>query len=254
MVSKKLTGIPVSPGIIIGRVFLYSHSAYKIPLYSLSEDAIEKEVERFEESVKKSRNEIMNIRSKIEKELDETHASIFDSHLSMLEDPILIGNTTERIRKEKKNAEYIFNENLEKIIKVFQNINDKYIQDRDSDIRDIGNRVLDNLATNKYSRISPLAMLKEKVIVVAHDLAPSDTANMIEEKVIGFVTDIGSQTSHTAIMAKALEIPAVVGLNDITDYVETGDLLIVDGIRGVVYVNPRKEIIDRYKKEKENTK
>lgn len=251
MTSRKLVGIAASPGIVFGKAFLFSTSSYKIPVYSLALSEIEKEVQRFEVAVEKSKEQIKTIRDKIEKELDEVHSSIFDSHILMLDDPLLYHKTIERIRKERKNAESVFNDNLEKIIRVFRSIQDEYLRDRDSDIKDIGNRVLDNLAKDSYCRISPLTTLQEEVIVVARDLAPSDTANMSKEKVIGFVTDIGSQTSHTAIMSKALEIPAVVGLDFITEHVNTGDLLIVDGIRGVVYVNPRKEIIEKYTKEKE---
>ncbi|MCX7918893.1 MAG: phosphoenolpyruvate--protein phosphotransferase [bacterium] len=238
-----LTGIGVSPGVAIGKVFLLDSDRYFVPERKLSESEIADEISRFRQAVEQTKQQLMDLKTKVEKEIGATAAEIFATHLMLLEDPSLIQQTIERIRQDKTNAEYLFTQVLQKMIAVFAKMEDEYLRERATDLRDVGRRVISNLLGKERET---LAKLEEEVIVVAYDLAPSDTASMVKEKVIGFATDTGSRTSHTAIMARALEIPAVVGLGNITASVKSGDTLIVDGSHGVVIVNPDPATLAEY--------
>jgi phosphotransferase system enzyme I (PtsI) len=241
-----MKGIPAAPGLVIGKAFCLGSEEMEVEKRNVSAAQIPKEITRLEEALIKTRREILDIQKKIAKEMGTRHAQIFNAHLLVLEDRTLIEEIISRLKKEKICIEYIFLQVLKKYIKTFSNIDDIYLRERLSDIRDVGKRVLRNLRGIRHEILSNL---KEKLIIVAYDLSPSDTASMHKEKVIGFITDIGGKTSHTAIMAKALEIPAVVGLEEATSRVKTGDTLIVDGTSGSVIVNPRKATLDRYKEQ-----
>ncbi len=241
---KTIKGIAASPGIAIGKVRLIDSEEIAIPKTSIRESAIPKEITRFQEALTKTRAEILAIRDKISKEIGQEHGDIFNAHLMVIEDRALIEEVMERIKKEKLTSEYVFSHVLKRYSQSFSKIDDEYLRERVSDINDVGRRILRNLVgVNKTS----LSDLSEKMIIVAYDLAPSDTAVMHRKNVIGFATDIGGRTSHTAIMAKSLEIPAVVGLEMITGQVKEGDVLIVDGIEGVVIVNPTSTELQKYK-------
>jgi len=233
--NMMLKGIPASPGIIIGKAFLLDSEEFTIPKRIISDDQIAGEIARFEEALIQTRADILNIQKKIAKEMDSKHAEIFSAHLLVLEDRMLIEEVISRIKKEKFAVEYIFLDVLKNYAKVFSEIKDQYLKERIADVEDVGKRVLRNLIG---MRKETLLELKEKVIVVAYDLSPSDTASMHKKNVLGFITDIGGRTSHTAIMAKSLEIPAVVGLEDVTKRSKSGDLLIIDGTNGIVIINP----------------
>ena len=238
-----LKGIPASPGIAIGKAFLFDTSQLIVNEKDIKQDAIPSEITRFEEALIKTRSEILAIQKKISKEMGTQHAEIFNAHLLVLEDRMLIEEVIEGLKKERKCVEYIFSKVIEKYIKVFSKMNDEYLKERTSDIEDVGKRILKNLIGAQEKTLSDL---KEEVIVVAYDLSPSDTANMHKKNVKGFVTDIGGRTSHTAIMAKSLEIPAVVGLENVTARVKAGDILIVDGTDGIVLINPDKTVLKKY--------
>ncbi|MEK6732957.1 MAG: phosphoenolpyruvate--protein phosphotransferase [Candidatus Omnitrophota bacterium] len=238
-----LKGIPASPGIAIGKAFLFDTSQLIVNEKDIKQDAIPSEITRFEEALIKTRSEILAIQKKISKEMGTQHAEIFNAHLLVLEDRMLIEEVIEGLKKERKCVEYIFSKVIEKYIKVFSKMNDEYLKERTSDIEDVGKRILKNLIGAQEKTLSDL---KEEVIVVAYDLSPSDTANMHKKNVKGFVTDIGGRTSHTAIMAKSLEIPAVVGLENVTARVKAGDMLIVDGADGIVLINPDKTVLKKY--------
>lgn len=165
---------------------------------------------------------------------------------------MLIEDVISRLKKERLNVAYIFSEVLKKYINVFSRIEDEYLKERTADINDVGKRILRHLLGKKGK--ASLSELKEKVIVVAHDLSPSDTAAMHKQNVAGFVTDIGGKTSHTAIMAKSLEIPAVVGTAEATVKINSGDTLIVDGNNGLVILGPDEETLQSYRQEKEKIK
>ena len=231
---KVLTGIAASPGIVIGKAFVLDSEEISIPQKTIRESAIPKEITRLQDALTMTRAEIMGIRDKISHEIGQEHGDIFNAHLMVLEDRVIIEEVMERIKKEKFSAEYIFSQVLKKYIQSFLKIDDEYLRERVSDISDVGRRVIRHLVGDQRSSLGDI---KEKVIVVSYDLSPSDTAVM-NRNVIGFVTDIGGRTSHTAIMAKSLEIPAVVGLEKATHIIKTGDVLILDGMHGTVMVNP----------------
>jgi len=243
-----LKGIPAAPGLIVGKAFCLGSEDMQVQKRAISESQVPKEVTRFKEALIKTRAEILDIQKKISREMGVRHAQIFNAHLLVLEDRTLIEGVITRLKKERFCIEYIFLEVLKKYIKTFSHIDDPYLRERLSDIEDVGKRILRNL---RGIRRDILTNLKEKLIIVAYDLSPSDTASMHKEKVIGFITDIGGKTSHTAIMAKALEIPAVVGLEEATAKIETGDNIIVDGTRGEVLVNPDRATLDKYKLQSE---
>lgn len=241
-----LKGIPAAPGLVIGKAFVLGGEDMDVPKRSIHETQIPKEIARFEEALIKTRSEILDIQKKISKEMGVRHAQIFNAHLLVLEDRTLIEGVISRLKKEKLCIEYIFLQVLKKYIRTFSHIDDPYLRERLSDIEDVGKRILRNLRGIRYEILSGL---KEKLIIVAYDLSPSDTASMHKEKVIGFITDIGGKTSHTAIMAKALEIPAIVGLEEATVRIRTGDTIIADGTRGEVIINPDKAILNKYKQQ-----
>jgi len=186
------------------------------------------------------------LQKRIATDMGQEQAQIFDAHLLVLEDRMLIEEVISRLKKELVNVAYIFSEVLKKYIDVFSKIEDEYLKERTADINDVGKRILRNLLGKERKGLEDL---KEKVVVVAHDLSPSDTAAMHRQNVCAFVTDIGGKTSHTAIMAKSLEIPAVVGVEDITSKIKTDDILIVDGSMGIVIVNPDEETLGVYRQE-----
>ena len=238
-----LKGIPASPGIAVGRAHLFDTRQVIVPVRPIKEADVPGEIARFEDALIKTRLEILDIQKKITKEMGSHHAEIFNAHLLVLEDRMLIEEVIEHLKKERKCVEYVFSKVLDKYITVFSKMNDEYLKERISDIDDVGKRVLKNLVGAKERSLSEL---KEKVIVVAYDLAPSDTATMHKKHVMGFVTDIGGRTSHTAIMAKSLEIPAVVGLEKATAKIKAGDEIIVDGTNGIIIINPNKEALKKY--------
>lgn len=247
---ERLTGIPVSGGIVMGKAFIFHTEKLAVPRYSIPEPRIALEIAKFERALADTTEEILKIRDEISKHLDEEHTHILDAHLLVLEDVLLIEETMQGIEKKRLNAEYVFMEVLEKLIGKFHEMEDEYLKERASDIRDIGRRVLKNLMGKKAAR--SLTELQEEVVVVSYDLSPSDTAQMKRGKVRGFATDIGGQTSHTAIMAKALQIPAVVGLKHISTVVRDGDMVIIDGHHGLVIINPDEKTILRYEREKQH--
>ena len=243
--QKELTlrGIPAAPGIVTGHALLLDRQQYVIPKRSLKEDQISNEIKHFKDALIQTKQEILDIKKRISEELSSEHGQIFSAHLLVIEDSMLIEEVIAKIKKEKLSAEYVFQDVLKKYIKVFSEMEDEYLRERISDISDIGKRILKNLIG---AREDALSTLKEKAIVISYDLSPSDTATMHKKNVIGFATDIGSRTSHTAIMAKSLEIPAVVGLETATKNVKSGDTLIIDGTHGVVIVNPAPATLKHY--------
>jgi len=242
----KLKGIAAASGISVGPAYKIGKEELVIPKLEIRTDEIALQIQLFEEALIKTRKEIIDLQKRISSEMGQEEAQIFDAHLLVLEDRMLIEEVISRLKKDRLNVAYIFSEVLKKYIAVFSKIEDEYLKERTADINDVGKRILRNLLGKE--RIA-LGDLKEKVIVVAHDLSPSDTAAMHKKSVGGFVTDIGGKTSHTAIMAKSLEIPAVVGVEDVTSKIKPGDILIVDGTMGIVIVDPDEETLRHYQQE-----
>ncbi len=247
----KLKGIAAAPGISIGPAYRIGKEEFIIPKLAIRDEDIPLEIQRFEEALIKTRREIIELQKRIGLEMGQEEAQIFDAHLLVLEDRMLIEEVIARLKKEKVNVAYIFSEVLKKYIDVFSKIEDEYLKERIVDINDVGRRILRNLLGKERRGLEDL---KEKVIVVAHDLSPSDTAAMHKQSVSAFVTDIGGKTSHTAIMAKSLEIPAVVGLEEATVKINAGDLLIVDGSMGIVIAGPDEDTLRLYRQEEKKLK
>ncbi|MBP7056854.1 MAG: phosphoenolpyruvate--protein phosphotransferase [Candidatus Omnitrophica bacterium] len=242
-----LKGIPASPGITIGRAFLFGREQYAIPRRGIKDELIQAEIKRFKDALVQTKNEILDIKKRISDEMGLEHGQIFSAHLLFIDDTMLIEEVISKLKREKLSIEYVFQDVLRKYIKVFSEMDDEYLKERISDINDVGRRILKNLIGAKEDI---LANIKEKAVVVAYDLSPSDTATMHKTNVIGFATDIGGRTSHTAIMAKSLEIPAVVGIEVLTKKVESGDTIIVDGTHGIVIINPLAKTLKKYEHDK----
>ena len=241
--QRHFDGIPVSGGVVVGKVFRMDPHRLAVEPRPIPDDQIEGEVERFKKAVTASKKQLERIRSRAEKNLDASHATIFGAHLLMLDDPMIFKDTIEGIRREKKNAEYILSQTADRVAALFKNMKDEYFAARASDVFDVVNHIMNNL---RKVVPHPLRTLAEPAIVVAYDLGPSDTVMMDRSQVIGFVTNIGGPTSHTAIMAKALEIPAVVGVAGILEKVQTGDLMVVDGAGGHIVLNPTEEELKKF--------
>ncbi|MCT4564606.1 MAG: phosphoenolpyruvate--protein phosphotransferase [Maledivibacter sp.] len=237
---KKGTG--ASPGIGLGKVLLIKNEEIVVERKEFID--IENEKNKFQEAIDKSKKELAGIRDKALREFGEEKSAIFDAHLMILDDPELISSTLNKIEAEKINVEYAFKEIAEQYIAIFEAMDNDYMRERAADIKDVSGRVIRNLMG---INVVDLSMLDEEIILVSNDLTPSETATMDKEKVLGFLTNIGGRTSHTAIMARSLEIPAVVGLKDITEQLKDGDFVIFNGEAGEVIINPTDEEIKHYK-------
>ncbi len=238
----KLTGIAVSPGIVIGKARLVERSKQKIIYqYLINETEIHREVERFKKALDLTKDQILALKKRMSDSIKE-HSFIMDAHLMIVDDKMISDATIEIILEEKINAEWALKKSVQKIRKVFDQIDYEYIRDRINDVENVVERILRNLAGKEQESLSKI---NERVIIVAHDLTPADTSELNTLMVKGFITDVGGKTSHTAIMAQSLKIPAVLGLEKATG-IEDGTLLIVDGYKGEVIINPDDDTIITY--------
>ncbi len=242
----QLKGIAAAGGISIGAAYKLGKEEFVVLPEKIAWEDIPVQIQLFEEALIKTRREIIELQKRISFDMGQEEAQIFDAHLLVLEDRMLIEEVISRLKKEQLNVAYIFSEVLKKYISVFLKIEDEYLKERIADINDVGKRILRNLLGKEKIGMEDL---KERAIIVSHDLSPSDTAAMHTRNVAAFVTDMGGKTSHTAIMAKSLEIPAVVGLEGVTSRVNPGDILIVDGNTGTVIINPDEETLRNYQQE-----
>lgn len=245
---KIISGIAAAGGIAIGRAMLLDHEDLSVPATPIKADQVASEIQRFEEALTRTRAQILKIQQQITQELGREHAEIFDAHLMLLEDRTLIEEVIQGLKTQLLTVEYIFSQALKKYTTALSGVNDEYLRERVADVNDVSRRILKNLTGEQTGRLDRIA---EKVIVIAYDLSPSDTATMHKKNVIGFATDIGGRTSHTAIMAKSLEVPAVVGLEKITQTVKDGDEVIIDGTGGKVIINPDAATRELYEVERE---
>jgi len=242
----KLKGIAAASGIAIGPAYKVGREELVVPRTEIGEADIPLQIQLFEEALIKTRREIIDLQKRIASDMGQDEAQIFDAHLLVLEDRMLIEEVISRLKKEHISVAFIFSEVLKKYVEVFSKIEDEYLKERTADVNDVGKRILRNLLGREYKGFENLA---EKVVVVAHDLSPSDTAAMHKQNVCAFVTDVGGKTSHTAIMAKSLEIPAVVGVEGVTAKIKSNDMLIVDGVTGTVIISPDDETLHFYQEE-----
>jgi phosphotransferase system enzyme I (PtsI) len=250
-INKFIQGIGASPGIIIGKAYLVERSKVRLPQKRIQPDQVEEEVKRFLKAIQESRNQLMEIKEKILDLEVRRHSFILDVHLMILDDQMLIQDTVDTIRKKKVNAEWALDLTLEKLDTAFEAIEDEYLRERRSDLHYVSTRIFRTLLGKKHDDITKI---KGKVIVVAHDLSPADTLQMNLKHVAGFITDIGGKVSHTAILARSLGIPAVVGLEVATSLINGGDLLIIDGETGEVVINATEEISQAFVERKRRTK
>ena len=239
-----ITGIPASPGIVFGKALVLKEEKIVLDTQKISEDQVEAEVARFYAGREAAVEQLNSIHQRALKSLGEEKAAIFEGHLMILEDEELEEEIIDYLRSHKVNASVASSKIIDQQVEMLSEIDDEYLKERAGDIRDIGNRLIKNILG---MHIVDLGDITEESILVAYDLTPSETAQLNLEKVLGFITDIGGRTSHTSIMARSLELPAIVGTNDVTARVNTGDYLILDAVNNRVYVNPTQAEIDELK-------
>ena len=240
-------GIIASPGIAIAKAFVYDKVEVEVTEKKVDDPAAE--VARLPAALEKIKEHILNIKEKASRDLGEEEAEIFEAHAMVLDDPEFVDSITAEINTNGVNAEFAVKTVTDRFFEMFDMMDDPYFSARAADIRDVGTRVLNNVMGVENVDIS---CLDEDTIIVADDLAPSDTAQMDKARVKGFATNIGSRTSHTAIMARSLEIPAVLGLGDITAAVKNGDMVVVDGLKGQAVINPTDGELAAYQKQQED--
>ncbi len=250
-----IKGIAASKGYAIGKVFIKKD--IKININNLKIQNIDEEMIKLGDALEKTRYQLEFLREKIEKEVGKEESLVFESHQMILDDPEFIDKAKEMIKEEKVSADFAIDSVKQELVSIMESIDDEYMRERAADIKDVSDRIIRNLLGVQ----GEVNINESNTIVVAHDLTPSDTAQLDKSKVCAFLTNIGGKTSHSAIMARTMEIPAIVGMNNITTTVNDGDILLVNGVEGTVVINPSeaeiKEFeckINSYKEEKEKLK
>lgn len=241
--TKTLKGIAASDGIAVAPAYMLVEPDLSFSKTSVTD--VDAEIARFKKAVEESTKELEQVRDKAKENLGEEEAQVFDAHLLFLSDPEFTGAIEEEIKNQKINAEAALDETAQKFIAIFEGMTDNaYMQERAADVRDVSKRIMAHLLG---VTLPDPATIDHEVVVIAHDLTPSDTAQLNKKYVKGFVTDIGGRTAHSAIMARSLEIPAVVGTETITSDVEAGEMIIADGLDGDVLINPTDDQMAEYK-------
>ncbi|KAA9026052.1 phosphoenolpyruvate--protein phosphotransferase [Niallia endozanthoxylica] len=239
-----LQGIAASSGIAIAKAYRLVEPDLSFEKTRITDE--EQEIKRLKDAIAITKTELEAIREKANAELGADKAAIFEAHLLIANDPELITPIEDKIKTDKVNAEHALKEATDMFISMFEQMDNEYMKERAADIRDVRKRMLSHLLGVKI--INP-SMISEEAIIVAEDLTPSDTAQLNRKYVKAFTTNIGGRTSHSAIMARSMEIPAVVGTKTATKDIQNGDIIIVDGLKGEVHINPNQEIIEKYKQE-----
>lgn len=235
-------GLGVSSGISIAKAFVIKEEELNIKKIE-SDPSLE--LKKLNKTIEQSKNQIQTIKQKASKTLSEDKLALFDAHMMFLDDPEFIGSIESKIKDEKANVDYAINETVKFFSNMFLGMDNEYFKERAADIKDVGNRMVLNSLNKKINDVS---LIDEEVILLAHDLTPSQTAVIDKKFVKGFATDIGGKTSHTAIIARVLELPGIVGAKTATKDINDGDLLIMDAINGIIHINPSKELLDEYSK------
>ncbi len=243
--QKILKGIPASNGIAIGKVFLLERADdLYIPIKKISKEEVKEEINKYKSALEKTKKELLAAKERILKSLGKQHAAFVEVYVSIVDDPLLTRDVVRMIEEEMVVSEYATNTVLNRIIATFEKIEDEYFRGRASDIRDVVRKILRNILGKKRKELTNIT---SEHIVVAHTLSPHDTALLKEKKCIGFAIDVGTKTSHISLIAQGLELPAVVGLKNITTEIEDGGDIILDGYEGIVIVNPDKETLEEYR-------
>lgn len=240
-----ISGILVSPGIAFGKALLLKDDPIIINSKKISKEEVPYEVDRFKKARNKASEQLQAIMAKALDTLGEEKAAIFEGHIMLLEDEDLEQEIESRIQTKLETADAAIKAVFEAQALELESLDDEYLKERAADIRDIGKRLLKNILN---MHIVDLSAISEESILIATDLTPSETAQLNLDKVLGFITDIGGRTSHTSIMARSLELPAIVGTTDATQQIKSGDFIILDGVNNKIYVNPSNEIIEQQKK------
>ena len=240
----RLKGIGVSPGVAIGPAFVLAEETIRVPQRTIRPEEVLGEIRRFEEALIETRKQIRQIQDALRRQTQSQDASILDAHLMVLDDRTFIEEVVANVREKHKNIEWVVYRASEKYAAILDAVQDDYLRERVADVKDVARRIIRNLMGGD----SPRTSFPDNHIIVTNDLAPSETASLSKDTIIGFATNLGSPTSHTAVMARALELPAVVGLHDITKRVTTGDKLLLDGNKGVLIINPSAQSQDEYGK------
>lgn len=242
-IEQRITGIPVAPGIAHGSVLVQWEEDEEIFCRKIADDELPNEIARFESALIATRAELLQIQEKIASAIGSNDASIFDAHLLVVEDRTLIDEVLRNLAREKCNVEYIFHQVAERYCHTLGEIDDPYLRERVIDIEDVSRRVIRNML-GKEPRSADAQ--EHPHIIVAHNLTPSDTAQLNRELVVGFATETGSKTSHTAIMARSMEIPAIVGIQGLCQKLTSGDQILLDGYTGTIILNPSAETLQEY--------
>ncbi len=249
--EQRFEGIAVAPGIARGSALVHWVEEEEIPYRKISIDAIPEEIARFEAALIATRGELLEMQQKIAEAIGTSDASIFDAHLLVVEDRTLIDEVLRSVESDRHNVEFAFHKVAEKYCKSLSEIDDPYLRERVVDIEDVTRRVVRHLLGKSTGGIHSHS---EPHIIIGHNLTPSDTALLNRSLVLGFCTEVGSKTSHTAIMARSMGLPAIVGLHEVTDHISTGDALLLDGYRGILIVHPSPQTLrdyEAYEKEKD---
>jgi phosphoenolpyruvate-protein phosphotransferase (PTS system enzyme I) len=242
--EKIFHGIPVSAGVCRGKILVFGRTRPEVARRQLTEHELAEEINRLERALVQTRHQILEVQRRVSEGMGAQEGSIFDAHLLVLEDRTLLDEVVRVIQAQKVNAEHAFHTVAERYAATLAAIDDDYLRERATDMRDVTLRVLNNLLG--VDEENDLRHLKEPCIVISHDLTPSNTAQLDKRKVLGFATDVGSRTSHTAIMARSLRIPALVGLKDASEALHTGQYALLDGINGLIIVNPTEQTLYEY--------
>jgi len=242
--EKTFRGIPVSAGVCRGKILVLDKVRPAVFKRQLSNGEAPEEVSRLEKALVQTRHQILEVQRKVSEGMGAKEGSIFDAHLLVLEDRTLLDEVVRVIQEEKVNAEHAFNSVAERYAATLAAIEDDYLRERATDMRDVTARVLSNLLGRDEN--IDLRHLKEPCIIISHDLTPTNTAQLDRSKVLGFGTDVGSKTSHTAIMARSLHIPAVVGLKNVSEQLKSGQYALLDGFNGVIIINPTEQTLFEY--------
>jgi len=245
---QTVKGIPVSPGIVIARAFVLGEAETHVPHREIEEHEIDAELGRLEAALRDASADIATLRDRTEQQLGREAAKIFGFHLGLAQDPSLLGPMRDRVRRDRVNAEVAVADSFKKVTDQFKAIGNEVFRQKANDVLDLERRVLGKLMGENESRLSALT---EPVIIIAHELTPSQTAGMDRKKILGIATDLGGRTSHTSIVARAIEIPCVVGCQRVMQRAEDGDLVIVDGDTGVVVVRPDERTLEEYRSQQD---
>ncbi len=244
MAERSFQGIGVSPGVARGKIYVYSVAEEVVPEYDVAAADVAKEVARFEAALIKTREQLHELQSRIASGIGSSSPStILDVHLSITEDLALIDSVINRLQQERKNVEFVFNDVARKYVATLSELQDELFRERAADVQDVTRRIMRNLLGHDHRA---LTNLPPGTIVVAHELSPSDTTSLDRQHVSGFATDVGSHTSHSAIVARSMNLPAVVGLRNLSKFVHDGQPAILDGYSGTLIVEPSEQTLFIY--------